>query len=324
MIFESMSLTGCIAQTCFQLYKRKGAFDETKALVKIMKTCVSTYSFGGYLSEEKLGYLGVIDKAAEFGFDGIEYTDVGGYWMDIPDAAEKIKERCAEKGITPVAFAVGADFLNWGGDDGKEEIARICKLVDFAERMGCSLLRHDVTGGVRTRKYGIGYDDLLPILSERIREVTKYAEQKGIKTMTENHGYFSQDALRVEKLINAVAHPNFGALIDCGNFLCADEDPTVSVGIMAPYAIHVHAKDFFVKSGVEVDPGDGWFKSRAGNYLRGTIIGHGVAKVAQSLDTIKRSGYDGYVTVEFEGMEDNLRGIEIGHKNLCRFLGLDK
>ena len=33
------------------------------------------------------------------------------------------------------------------------------------------------------------------------------------------------------------------------------------------------------------------------------------------------NGYDGYVTVEFEGMEDNLKGIELGLANLKRFIG---
>ena len=85
-----------------------------------MKTCVTSYSFGSYFSEDKLGYLGIIDKAAEMGFDGIEFTD--GAYMNEKDAAKKIKERCAERGITPVALAVGANFL---ADDMKAEIERV-------------------------------------------------------------------------------------------------------------------------------------------------------------------------------------------------------
>lgn len=283
-----------------------------------MKTSVSTYSYGAHRFEENLGVCGVIDHAAKVGFDGIEFVE--GEWQKDPDGAKKIREHCAEKNITPVAFLVSADFLNNGSEDGRDEIARVESLIDTAAELGATMLRHDVTGGVSGRKYARGYDDVLPILAERIREVTKYAEQKGICTMTENHGFFSQDANRVEKLINAVGHPNFGALVDMGNFLCADENPNISVGIMAPYAFHVHAKDFFVKSGIEPNPGDGWFMSRAGNYLRGTIIGHGDARVYQSIKTIVRSGYDGYITIEFEGMEDNFRGIELGYKNLCRFI----
>ena len=71
---------------------------------------------------------------------------------------------------------------------------------------------------------------------------------------------------------------------------------------------------------MEIDPGDTWFKTRAGNYLRGAVIGHGDAKVYQCIQILKSSGYDGYYSVEFEGIEDNLVGIELGLKNLKRFL----
>ena len=186
--------------------------------------------------------------------------------------------------------------------------------------MGAKLMRHDVTCGAKTdKKVGISYDALIPQMVEVIRAAADYAQSKGVRTVTENHGLFSQDALRVEKLINTVNHENFGALVDLGNFMCADEDPWKSVAIMMPYAYHVHVKDFHKKSGMEIDPGEGWFRTRAGDYLRGAIIGHGDAHVAQSLRTVKNSGYDGYLTVEFEGMEDNLRGIAMGLANIKRF-----
>ena len=41
----------------------------------MMKTCVSTYSFGRYT--DTLGICGVIDKAAEWGCDGIEFSEEG-------------------------------------------------------------------------------------------------------------------------------------------------------------------------------------------------------------------------------------------------------
>lgn len=285
-----------------------------------MKTCVTSYSFGNYVSEERLGYLGIIDKAKEMGFDGIEFID--GKFIYEPNFAEKVNERCAELGIDLVCLAAGADFLNGSGGNLKDEIARLCGVVDIASKMGVKMMRHDTSQGFGgSVKHSRGFDDALPRLIEGCSEVTKYAEQKGIKTMTENHGYFSQDADRVEKLINSVANDNFGALVDIGNFMCADEDPVLSVSIMAPYAFHVHAKDFHFKSGMDIDPGRGWFRTRAGNYLRGAIIGHGDAKVYQSIQTLKRCGYDGYITVEFEGMEDNLTGISTGLENLKRFIG---
>ena len=280
-----------------------------------MKTSVSSYSFGGYL--DKLGMKGLIDKAAEMGFEGFEFV-YGGWTNDFDlDLARELKEYTLSKGLVPVAACTGANFLG----DLDAEIARLKKEVDFAAALGVMNMRHDTAygfGGVR--KYSIGFDDALPLIVKGTLEVTKYAEQKGVGTMTENHGYFAQDCARVEKIINGVAHPNFGALVDIGNFMCADEDPVKSVGVMAPYAKHVHAKDFHWKSGMEADPGAGWFRTRAGNYIRGAIVGHGNAKSAQSLGILKRSGYDGFVSIEFEGMEDNLKGIQIGLDNIRRFI----
>jgi sugar phosphate isomerase/epimerase len=104
-----------------------------------------------------------------------------------------------------------------------------------------------------------------------------------------------------------------------GNFLCVDEDPAKALGRVLPYAFHVHAKDFHVKPGNGPNPGQGWFRSRAGNYLRGAIIGHGEVPIAQCLGIMKRSGYDGVLSIEFEGLEDPLKGIAMGLENLRRY-----
>lgn len=285
-----------------------------------MKTSVSSYSFKHYTDDTQLGIPGCMEKAAEMGMDGFEL--VAGEWIHNPSLLQIIPEKAAELGLTLPALCVGADFLNGSGGDIKAEIQRVQKLVDIAAALGVKRMRHDITGGFRDRKVSCGYDDALKIVAPAVYEVAAYAEQKGVGTMTENHGFFSQDSTRVEKLVNTVAHPNFGILIDLGNFYCADEDPTLAVGRLAPYAVHVHAKDFHVKSGMEIHPGEGWFRSRAGNYLLGTIIGHGDAKIPQSLQILKNAGYDGYLSIEFEGLMDPLTGIRIGHDNLRRYLAL--
>ncbi len=92
------------------------------------------------------------------------------------------------------------------------------------------------------------------------------------------------------------------------------------MGRLAPFAKHVHVKDFHLKSGIEGNPGDGFFATRGGNYLRGAIVGHGNVPVKQCLSVLKKSGYDGFVSIEFEGLEAPCLGIELGLKNLKRFI----
>ncbi|MBE6714338.1 MAG: sugar phosphate isomerase/epimerase [Ruminococcaceae bacterium] len=285
----------------------------------MIKTCVSSYSFGWHADESQLGIMGVIEKAKELGFDGIEFTENE---FTTLDKAHLIRDKCEEVGITPVNFCIGGNLALENEDELNREIARIKEMVDICALMGAPMMRHDVAYGPFKRTYNTGYDAAIPYIAKGAREIAEYAESKGIRTMTENHGFFSQDALRVEKLVNAVNHRNFGALIDIGNFMCADEDPTHSVGIMTPYAFHVHCKDFYFKSGAEFSPGDGWIVTRSGNYLRGSIIGFGSAKAAQSIGVLKRSGFDGYMSIEFEGGDDVFWALEQGLKNLKRFLEL--
>jgi sugar phosphate isomerase/epimerase len=124
----------------------------------------------------------------------------------------------------------------------------------------------------------------------------------------------------MEKLYQAVNHENFGLLTDMGNFLCADEAPDKAFGRLAPYAFYAHAKDFHVKSAMLPDPGEGFFRSRSGNYLRGAIIGHGNVPVLHCIRALKNAKYDGYVAIEFEGMEEPVQAITIGLNNLRRYI----
>ena len=284
-----------------------------------MKFSVSSYSFQRLLNSGKYTQLDLIGVAKEMGFDGIEFIDLmptGG--MSDLEYAAVLRDAAEKAGIEIVAYTIGADFL---GEKGWEaEAQRLFGQVDVAEALGAKLMRHDATGGFKGEdaKYK-SFDSALPILANGCRMVTEYAVQKGIATMVENHGYFCQDSVRVEKLVNEVANPNFGLLVDMGNFMCADDEPAKAVGTVAKYAKHVHAKDFHKKSGNGPAPGDGFFRTRGGDYLRGAVVGHGDVPVYQCVQTLKRSGYDGYVTIEFEGVEDNEWAIKTGLENLKKY-----
>ena len=122
-------------------------------------------------------------------------------------------------------------------------------------------------------------------------------------------------------LFDAVNHPNYRWLCDIGNFGGVDEDCATAVSKLLPFLTHVHAKDSFRRSGMMPNPGRGWNRTRGGNYRRPTICGHGDVPVQQILENIAATGYDGYVSLEFEGIEDVLTAVEISVENLKRMLG---
>ncbi len=286
-----------------------------------MKFGVSSYSFQR-MYDDNFTQLDAAKKAKEMGFDYFEVAE-----LLVPEGKDKLEYAkefaagCKEIGIEIGNYSIGADFINNEAGSVEAEIERLKKEIDVAEALGATGVRHDSTGGIGEKTFveGRGFLNVLPYIVKGYREVTEYAQTKGIRTMIENHGMFCQDSYRVEQIICGVNHLNFGALVDIGNFLCADEDPVVAVGRMAPFAFHAHAKDFIVKSGMEADPGEGFFQSRGGNYLRGTIVGHGNVPVAQCVRVLKNAGYDATFSIEFEGCEDNLDAIRIGFANLKKY-----
>jgi len=287
-----------------------------------MKIGVSSYSFSRLVRSGAMAQMDIVAKAKEIGFDVIEFSTIAvPKGETLPEYAKKLRAECERVGLPVVNYTIGADFLNGSGGDWKREVERLKDEVRVAQILGAPSMRHDASRGyVPEDPCPRGFDDALPTLVKGCRAVTEFAADLGIRTMVENHGFFCQDSERVEKLINGVAHENFGWLVDMGNFLCADESPATAVGRAMPYALHVHAKDFHVKSGAGTAPGEGWFQSRGGNWLRGAIIGHGDVPVMQCLRIMKNADYDGVLSIEFEGLEDPIRGMTIGLTNLRRYV----
>jgi sugar phosphate isomerase/epimerase len=286
-----------------------------------MQIGVSSYSY----SQSPLDIFEVIKEAKAMGFDVIEFAG----FPHLPAGetalsfAPSVRAACDEAGINVANYTIWADFLNGSNGNLEVEIERVKDEVRVAQILGAPAMRHDSAWGWPKTKTGArGFDDALPILIKGCRAITEFGAELGIKTMVENHGFFCQDSDRVEKLVNGVNHPNFGLLLDMGNFLVVDEDPAKAVGRLMPYTFHVHAKDFHVKSGNEPSPGQGWFMSRSGNYLRGAVLGHGNVPILQVLRVMKNANYAGVLSIEFEGMEDPLRAIPIGLENLKRYMDM--
>ncbi len=282
-----------------------------------MKITVSTISFGKWIDENS--QLAAVRKVKEMGSDAIAFSRILPHDGSTEEVyAHKLREECEKLGVTISDFVFPADFITGSNGDTQAEIARVKKQVDIAEILGVKIIRHDACHG----KSILSFEKALPAMVRGCTEVTDYAAKKGIRTTVENHGFFCQGSERVLKLFQAVDHENFGLLCDIGNFLCFDEDPLEAVIRVAPFTTHVHAKDFLYKKGSEADPGAGFMRTRGGNFIRGTVLGHGVVPVTQCLAILKRAGFDGYVGLEYEGhkCEDTLTGLQISIDNLKRFL----
>lgn len=284
-----------------------------------MKSCVSTYSYHP-LYKGDFTRFDAIEKTKELGCEGVELVldeASAPEGTSLLDYTRALAGRARELGLEVPIYTTGANFFI---PEPEREVERICRHIDIAAECGIHLLRHDVAYSYGSYEGVKTYRHVIEKVAPYISQVADYGRERGVKTCSENHGRLMQDSDRMLELFDAVNNENYGFLCDIGNFGGVDEDCSVAVAKLLELIVYVHAKDVFTKSGMSYNPGRGYNVSRAGNYRRATIFGHGDVPTFQILKAIKNSGYDGFVSLEFEGMEPTMLGIEIGTENLQRMI----
>lgn len=284
-----------------------------------MKVGLSTYSLQQALDAKELTVPDAIRYIAEQGGEHVEIVPIGYSLIDQPELIDQIRETAQDVGIDISNYAIGANFVTGEGPDAFEnEIAVVMKHVDVAAALGVTRMRHDVAFRPAQEGTVAQFEADLPVLVKACQRIADYAASHGITTSVENHGYYVQSSERVRRLVHETARENFKTTLDIGNFLCVDEDPVSAVKNNIPYASMVHAKDFYRRPSYR-NPGEGWFQTTYGNYLRGAIVGHGDIDMPEVFRVLKQSGYDGYISVEFEGMENCKTASRIAMDNVRRF-----
>lgn len=281
-----------------------------------MQVGLSTYSLQPRIDSGQMTPEQAIDWIAANGGEHAEIVPFGFTLRDDKtgeyhhDRIRSLVKRAKDAGIPLACYSILADLCKTG-EAFESEVARICPHVDVAADLGVPMMRHDISAFRRPVETNTitHYLSELPRMIEGAQRIADYAKERGIITLLENHGFFVNGSDRVIQLLEAVDRENYRFLLDTGNFLCVDEPAESAAVKAASRAVYVHLKDFYLRS---KDPGDAaqfdcsgsWFRSMGKKYLRGAILAQGDMDMDAILSAIKQSGYDGRLTIEFEGFED--------------------
>ena len=282
-----------------------------------MKLGLSTYSLYRAIDKKEMTVTEAIRWIADNGGEHVEIVPIGYDLTNNPGLIEDIRKTAEQAGLDISGYAVGANFVQAAPEAYEQEIEKTMRQVDIARDLGVKRMRHDVASRPIPETSIRQFEADLPRLVEACRRIADYAAQFDIVTSVENHGFYLQASDRVLRLVHEVDRANFKTTLDIGNFLCVDEDPVSAVSNNIPFASMVHLKDFYRRPSYR-NPGEGWFKSTHGNFLRGAIVGQGDIDMPEVIRVLKASGYDGYLSVEFEGMEDPRTGSRIAMDNVRR------
>ncbi|MCC2684497.1 MAG: sugar phosphate isomerase, partial [Paenibacillaceae bacterium] len=269
------------------------------------------------ITSGEMDILQAIEWVAKIGGEHVEIVPRGFDLIETPELADRIREKAAECGLFISNYPIGANFIKPDEESYRDEIEKVKQHVDIARRLGSKHMRHDVANRPIPETTIGQFEQDLPKLVQACQEIADYAAQYGITTSVENHGHFLQKSDRVQRLVTQVNRPNFRTLLDIGNFLVVDENPVAAVKNNLPYASMVHLKDFFYRA-PHRKPGEMWRTTPNGFFWRGAIVGHGDIDMYEVIRAIKTSGYDGNISIEFEGAEECKLGTRIGFENARR------
>ena len=256
---------------------------------------LSTYSLWRFRNDEYRDMDRCIDLADEFGFDGIEFLLYQIGQNELLSRARRMayKRRAQRLGLPLMGLSTHQGFVTPDEEKRAFNIDRTIAQIEIAYDLGIPVMRVN-TGtwgtskdfddlmanrGVESPLPGYTDEDAYPWVIEAFEKCLPTAERCGVVLGLENHWGLGLTPEGILRIVDAVDSPWLQITTDTGNFL---EDPYDRVAKLAPRTVLVQAKTYF---------GGGQWYSLDLDYPR----------IGRILD---EHGYRGWISLEFEGMED--------------------
>ena len=136
-------------------------------------------------------------------------------------------------------------------------------------------------------------------LSALFTDAVKEAEAQGIRLAIENHQDYTLAELAT--LFDNVSSPYLGLTFDSGNCLRILDDPVGGLERVAGRVFATHIKDIRLQKGM---PADRW------QFFACVPAGEGVVDLPRIIETLRRAGYGGMLTIELDYLHSDCENDE--------------
>ena len=268
---------------------------ETAAPKAKVKFGISSYSYW-HFHGPKVTIEQVIEKTGALGLSGV---DILHRQMDSeePDYLRRLKRTASRNGVGLNCLSIHQNFVQTNFTDRRKEVDHTIRCMQIAHELGIPVVRinsgrwntvsFDELMRLRGEEPAItGYkeDDAFGWCIECLEKCVAKAEEYGVTLAVENHWGLSRTAEGLLRIVNAVKSPSVGVLMDTGNFM---ENPYSRLEQIASRTVFVQAKTY---SG-----GGEWY-----------TLDLDYERIARILGAV---GYNGWVSLEFEGKADPEKAV---------------
>jgi sugar phosphate isomerase/epimerase len=244
--------------------------------------------------EAKMKFTGISDEAGksieiqikahkELGWEYMELRNVDNenLTMMSDEKFEFVYKKVTEAGMKVSCFA--SCIANWAtkiSDDFKKDYEELKRAIPRMKKFNTKYIR--VMSWPNDPENPYSEEKWRKEVIRRMKELTKMAEDNGIVIVHENcSGWGGESPENMVKLLEEMNSPNFKLMYDTGNVVTHNKnvDPWDFYIKVKPFIEYVHIKDY----------------NKEG---RATFPGEGQAKVKEILLDLKKSGYNGFVSIE--------------------------
>jgi len=202
----------------------------------------------------------------------------------------EVKEALQEAGVSVANMPIDVGNISLENPEWRaEDIAEIKTWIDVAEYLDSPGVRVNSghPGGVVFGPAELGEFDLSVTIAS-YKELAAYCQLKDMTLLLENHWGISANPENIITLVEGVASPAFKLCPDFGNF--DDEVRYRGLEMMFPHAAVAHAKAYDFNE----------------------VGGQDRFDFGRCMEIMNASGYDGVISIEFEGEKgDQYEGIAL-------------
>jgi sugar phosphate isomerase/epimerase len=259
---------------------------------------VSSWSFHDELYKSKLRLYDVPYRVHDLGYGAVELQDMFLYPRPPNPVARlfgkkappfnqqqydrrtllKVRINRLRSGTRLVCWAIDSDLTVSAGPDRQKQKAYLAAAIETADYLSAPLIRLTLGGERNDRS---AYERAVELMSS----VLPVAMARNVRFAVENHGGLSSDPAVLAEFVQHFHSPHLGVCLDFGNF---EGDRAIGLQLLAPHAIHAHAKSrAFDAQGEE------------------TQIDYRMC-----LDALKAANYMGAISIEYEGDGDPAMGVK--------------
>lgn len=255
-------------------------YDENEELA--LKLSCSSWSHHRAFDAGAFTLVSWIEHCAKtLGLDGVEIENKHFKRTDAT-ALSSVRQGIANHGLALANVTTFNDFGHESNRQNQRELEGVKRWIDHALTLGSPSLR--VFAGWPKGERTSAWERML----EYLAQATEYAKRQGLMLVLENHnhGGFIQTSEDTLRALAAIDSPYLRPLLDTGNYL----DGLASIEKVIHLAPHVHAKLLTLDA--------------AGREIN---IDH-----AQIVEWLAQRHYDGFISVEYEGTEDEQAAVARG------------